>query len=169
MKDKVIDVANKKDVCLDEADCRLIMMLSKDSRNTTLKVMGEEINMTGAAVSDRIRGLKKSGIIRGFGVEINADKIWSDPVTGLVAVYLKHYINEALLWKLVNECKYIQKSYCCDDASDHTFLIKAPNRKIFDRVYHKLGALNCVDKVEKRMVLHEEQFHHDEVELLDVI
>lgn len=61
-----------KDYVLDEIDIKILNMLKKDSK-TSMKVIGEEVHLTGQAVGDRIRMMKKMGVIVSSTIEVNEE------------------------------------------------------------------------------------------------
>lgn len=55
---------------LDETDIEILSLLAEDARRPFSEI-GEEVGLSGPAVSDRIDRLRDSGIINGFTVDVN--------------------------------------------------------------------------------------------------
>jgi Lrp/AsnC family transcriptional regulator, leucine-responsive regulatory protein len=55
---------------LDETDLRLIRMLLRDGR-TPYKSLASEVGLTAPACADRVRRLKKRGVITGYRAEVD--------------------------------------------------------------------------------------------------
>lgn len=59
---------------LDDIDLRILRLLAKDSRTQAVKI-GEQVGLTHQMVRARIDRLEHSGIISGYRIEINLEKI----------------------------------------------------------------------------------------------
>lgn len=59
---------------IDDIDKKILQLLKHNAR-IQWREIGEEIHMTGQAVGDRIRKLKKAGIITGFSTDIDYSSI----------------------------------------------------------------------------------------------
>ncbi|WP_435120000.1 AsnC family transcriptional regulator [Halolamina sp. C58] len=55
---------------LDETDLEILSLLAEDARRPFSSI-GEEVDLSGPAVSDRITRLQESGVINGFTVNVN--------------------------------------------------------------------------------------------------
>lgn len=59
---------------LDQTDWRILDELSANSR-LTMKELGEKVHLTGPAVTARVAKLEDQGIIEGYSIKINSDKL----------------------------------------------------------------------------------------------
>jgi DNA-binding Lrp family transcriptional regulator len=55
---------------LDETDMEILSLLLEDARRPFSDI-GEEVGLSGPAVSDRVKRLRETGVIEGFTVEVN--------------------------------------------------------------------------------------------------
>ena len=55
---------------LDETDLKILSLLAENAR-LPFSAIGEEVNLSGPAVSDRITRLQESGIINNFTIDVN--------------------------------------------------------------------------------------------------
>ncbi|TQQ82735.1 AsnC family transcriptional regulator [Halonotius terrestris] len=55
---------------LDETDVKILSMLAEDARRPFSEI-GEEVGLSGPAVSDRVTRLEEAGVINGFTVDLN--------------------------------------------------------------------------------------------------
>jgi Lrp/AsnC family leucine-responsive transcriptional regulator len=55
---------------LDETDMKILSLLAEDARRPFSSI-GEEVDLSGPAVSDRVKRLEESDIINGFTVDVN--------------------------------------------------------------------------------------------------
>lgn len=58
----------------DEVDMEILMLLAEDARRPYSDI-GEEVGLSGPAVSDRVKQLQESGIIQGFTVNLDRSQL----------------------------------------------------------------------------------------------
>jgi Lrp/AsnC family leucine-responsive transcriptional regulator len=59
---------------LDETDLRIIELLAEDARRSFSEI-GEDVDLSGPAVSDRVQRLRDSGVLRGFTVDVDRSQL----------------------------------------------------------------------------------------------
>ncbi|MGY4688841.1 Lrp/AsnC family transcriptional regulator [Salibacterium sp. K-3] len=59
---------------LDDTDRHILKELSRNSR-ITMKELGKKVHLTGQAASDRVVKLEDEGVIEGYTVHLNEDKL----------------------------------------------------------------------------------------------
>lgn len=59
---------------LDETDLRIIELLAENARRPYSDI-GEEVGLSGPAVSDRVQRLQDSGVLRGFTVDVDRSQL----------------------------------------------------------------------------------------------
>jgi len=69
---------------LDSVDMKLLKIL-RDNGRATFKEMAEEVGLSTSGAIRRIRGLKEMGVIKGFTVEVDEEKL-GYPVTALLNI-----------------------------------------------------------------------------------
>ena len=67
-------MALKTDVTMDETDWKLISQLERDARQS-FSELGRKVGLSPPATAERIKNLESSGIIRGYRVEVDHEKI----------------------------------------------------------------------------------------------
>lgn len=72
---------------IDRTDLEILYWLQKNSR-MQWKEIGEKVHLTGQAVAVRIRKLEDLGIIEGYTVKLNQDKL-GNSMTALITVFMK--------------------------------------------------------------------------------
>ena len=72
---------------LDHTDWEILQILLRDSR-LQWKTIGEEVHLTGQAVASRIRKMEDLGVIEGFTVKLNQQKVGL-MITALITVFMK--------------------------------------------------------------------------------
>ncbi|MZP28559.1 AsnC family transcriptional regulator [Heliobacterium undosum] len=72
---------------LDQTDREILRLLEQNSR-LQWKEIGELVHMTGQAVASRIRRLEEIGVIEGFTIKVNQEKIGL-PIVAMITVSMK--------------------------------------------------------------------------------
>ncbi len=105
---------------MDEIDCRIIECLKKNARMKMSEISGR-VNLSVTSVADRIHRLEESGVITGYRVNLDMNKMGKD-LSALISVslehpqYNKHFIDSVKLNDEVLECHYV--------TGDYDFIIK---------------------------------------------
>ncbi|NPV89980.1 MAG: Lrp/AsnC family transcriptional regulator [Firmicutes bacterium] len=73
---------------IDETDIRILSILSENGRMQWREV-GELVHLSGQAVGNRIRRMEEMGIIEGFTVRVNPDRL-GRAVTAYITVFMKN-------------------------------------------------------------------------------
>ena len=72
---------------MDRTDYQILNLLQDDSR-CTLRRMGDLVGLTPPAVSERIRRMEESGVIRGYHIDVDRTKLDCN-ITGFISVALE--------------------------------------------------------------------------------
>jgi Lrp/AsnC family leucine-responsive transcriptional regulator len=72
---------------IDETDLRILKSLRENAMRSH-KEIGELVHLTGQAVGARVRKLEESGIIEGYTVRVDNERLGL-PLTAMVTVFLK--------------------------------------------------------------------------------
>jgi Lrp/AsnC family leucine-responsive transcriptional regulator len=59
---------------LDETDLRIIELLAEDARRSFNEI-GDDVDLSGPAVSDRVQRLRDSGVLKGFTVDVDRSQL----------------------------------------------------------------------------------------------
>ncbi|HWP97787.1 MAG TPA: Lrp/AsnC family transcriptional regulator [Syntrophomonadaceae bacterium] len=80
---------------LDETNIKILTLLMNNSRMQWREI-GEEVHLTGQAVANRIRKMEDLGIIEGYTVKINENKL-GNSVLAFITVFMKTTDHQAFL------------------------------------------------------------------------
>lgn len=72
---------------LDQTDLAILRLLSANAR-LTWKEVGEQVHLTGQAVAGRITRLQEMGVLKGFTVQVDQERL-GRPLLALVTVFMK--------------------------------------------------------------------------------
>ncbi|MGF1536616.1 MAG: Lrp/AsnC family transcriptional regulator [Elainellaceae cyanobacterium] len=105
---------------LDRIDVQIIQALSIDAR-LSLAGLARSLNMSAPSVSERLRQLEDSGVIRGFTVEIDPKQLGY-----ALAFYVRIRPLPGKLSKVVSVIREIDEIVACDRVTgDDCFIAKA--------------------------------------------
>ena len=74
---RIADSATPGDCMLDETDRRILSVLQRDAR-TSMRKISKEVGVSLGTVSNRVRKLEGAGVIRGYAVLLDPEKIGWD-------------------------------------------------------------------------------------------
>jgi len=74
---RIADSATPGDCMLDETDRRILSVLQRDAR-TSMRKISKEVGVSLGTVSNRVRKLEGTGVIRGYAVLLDPEKIGWD-------------------------------------------------------------------------------------------
>ncbi|MBU3214208.1 Lrp/AsnC family transcriptional regulator [Clostridium estertheticum] len=72
---------------LDQTDIQILSLLTKNSRMQWQEI-GEEVHLTGQAVKNRISKMEKSGVIKGYTVNMNSEMLGKN-LTAFITIFMK--------------------------------------------------------------------------------
>lgn len=104
---------------MDITDIRILNILQSQGR-ISMKALGERVNLTSPAVSERVRRLEAEGIIEGYIAVVNPEKL-SLHVEALIHVAMKVNMH-AKFKRLVTECPEIIE--CHHVTGDDSMVVK---------------------------------------------
>jgi Lrp/AsnC family leucine-responsive transcriptional regulator len=125
----------------------------QDDARTPQASIGKRVDLSAAAVNERIRRLVDHGIIQGFTVEIDDAKVGID-ITAFIDVFIESPRHEAAFVALMNELPEVQE--CHFVTGDFTCLIKVKvtdRRALRDLVLDKINELEGVRQTRTWIVL----------------
>jgi Lrp/AsnC family leucine-responsive transcriptional regulator len=137
---------------MDEKDRQILQVLQEDARTPQASI-GKRVDLSAAAVNERIRRLVDRGVIRGFTVEVDDAKVGID-ITAFIDVFIESPRHEAAFVALMNELPEVQE--CHFVTGDFTCLIKVKvtdRRALRDLVLDKINELEGVRQTRTWIVL----------------
>jgi len=93
---------------LDETDIAILNLLTNNSR-MQLQEIGEEVHLTGQAVRNRVNRMEKLGVIEGYTLKINFEKIGKE-LTAFITIFMKTTNHEGFQ-------RYIRKNQLITEAN----------------------------------------------------
>ncbi|MBM7587347.1 Lrp/AsnC family leucine-responsive transcriptional regulator [Bacillus pakistanensis] len=122
---------------LDSTDMRIIDELSKNSR-ITMKELGEKVHLTGQAASARVAKLEDNGIIEGYTIQINQEKMGYS-VHAMIHIFTKATNHQPYLSYLKKQEQYVINNYKISGESCYLLECKFPSNEIVDEFLTSLS------------------------------
>ncbi|MFC3957778.1 AsnC family transcriptional regulator [Halovivax cerinus] len=94
---------------LDETDLEILRLLGEDARRP-FSTIGDEVGLSGPAVSDRVTRLREAGVINGFTVDVDRSQLQAG-----VPVFVQAAVPSDAIAELQNRVE-------SDEAVEHVFL-----------------------------------------------
>ena len=135
---------------MDETDRMIIVVLCDDAR-TSLRKISEKIGVSLGAVSNRVKKLEKNGVIKGYTVLLDADKIgWE------LTVVIGIRIQKGRLIEIQEKIAKDRRVYAVYDVTgnyDSMIVAKASNRKDLDDLSKNVLSIEGVERSVTHLVL----------------
>lgn len=122
---------------LDATDRRILDELSKNSR-ITMKELGEKIHLSGPAASARVEKLEDSGVIEGYTIQANQQKMGYS-VHAMISIFTKNTQHQPYLSFLKTQEEYVIHNYKISGDSCYLLECKFPSTEALDSFLIKLN------------------------------
>lgn len=116
---------------LDSTDMRILEELTKNSR-IKMKELGEKVHLTGQAAATRVAKLEDNGIIEGYTININQEKI-GYVVHAIINIYTKSTHHQPYLSFIKTQEQYVLHNYKISGDSCYLLECKFPSNEILDK------------------------------------
>jgi Lrp/AsnC family leucine-responsive transcriptional regulator len=124
---------------LDKTDIQIINELSKNSR-IKMKELGEKVHLTGPAASARVAKLEDSGIIEGYTIKVNQERM-GYAVHAIIHIYTKNTNHQPYLSFIKKQEQYVINHYKISGESCYLLECKFQTNEILDEFLTGLSNL----------------------------
>ena len=135
---------------VDAIDRRIIGLLIEDADRTYAQ-LGREVSLSAAAVHERVRRLRASGVIRRTTVEVDPDAI-GRPVLAYVLVDTEGWVKRELFAATRDEPR-IEEAHSIAGSSNFLLKVRASDPEELEDVLHELYGVTGVVRTRTIMVL----------------
>lgn len=142
---------DKVEFKMDSIDLKILRCLKRDAR-LTASAISEEINLSVSAVIERIKKLKNSGIIKGYTIDVDPEKM-GNKMVALMEVSLKHPDYYDAFVDIVNRDNNIVSCFYQTGAFDFVLHIVTDSTDGLEKVYKVIKGFEGVSKTETHFVL----------------
>ncbi|WP_080848189.1 Lrp/AsnC family transcriptional regulator [Cytobacillus gottheilii] len=115
---------------LDNTDRLILDELCKNSR-ITMKDLGEKVHLTGPATSSRVAKLEDRGIIEGYTIKINQDKL-GYPVHTMISIITNSPFHDPYLTYLDTQKEFVIHNYKISGDSCYLLECRFPSTEVLD-------------------------------------
>jgi len=139
------------DMEIDDIDVKILEILRKNSR-VPASFISEKVNMSLSAVSERIRKLEASGVIKQYTAILNAKKLGKD-TTAFISVRLEHpKFNEPFMENVKNHPEIIECYYLTGDF-DYLLKVVTSSTETLSEVLNVVKSIKGVSHTKTVVVL----------------
>lgn len=125
---------------MDRFDEKIIELLRENARQSVSSI-AEKVNLSRSAVTDRIRKLEETGIIRGYQVLLNSGA--QDDVT----VYLEISYNNTQCEEIARQLRRIPEIKVCHGVAGDTDMMLTVKAKSMDRIQQVRNTISNIEGV----------------------
>ncbi|SES02643.1 transcriptional regulator, AsnC family [Gracilibacillus ureilyticus] len=122
---------------LDRTDLLILDELSKNSR-IKMKELGEKVHLTGPATSARVAKLEGNGIIQGYTIKINQEKI-GYTIHAIIQIYMKDTNHQPYQTFIKKQKDYVINNYKVSGESCYLLECKFPSNEKLDEFLEGLS------------------------------
>lgn len=115
---------------LDKTDQKIIEELTNNGR-MTMKELGEKVHLTGQAASSRVARLEDEGILEGYTIKVNKQKI-GYAVHCFINIYTRNIHHQPYLSFLELENEYVLNNYKVSGDGCYLLECRFPSNKELD-------------------------------------
>jgi Lrp/AsnC family leucine-responsive transcriptional regulator len=136
---------------LDSIDRHILAVLQEDCKLSLAKI-GERVGLSAPSVTERIKKLEESGVIRGYTAILDARKLGKD-ITAFIGVFVDH---PKLIGKFEKDIAQIEDVQECHHVTgEYTLLlkIKTENTSTLETLLRKIRSMEGVTRTETSIVL----------------
>ena len=136
---------------IDKKDYLIINQLTKNARESASNI-AELISMSVPAVTERIKKLQESGVIQGFSISLDNQKIGMD-VSAFITIlsessaYFEEVVSQA------NNNPYVMKCYTTTGIGSHILLVRAEHTQSLEKLLREIQSWPGVKRTETQLVL----------------
>ena len=136
---------------IDKKDLLILNRLILNARESASSI-AESVGMSIPAVTERIKKLQDSGVIKGFNIEIDRKKLMMD-VSAFITVisessaYFEDVVNEA------NKNSYVRKCYTTTGTGSHILHVTTENSTSLEKLLRIIQSWPGVKRTETQLIL----------------
>lgn len=134
---------------MDSKDRQIIRALQKDGRMTN-QDLADHVSLSPSPCLRRLRNLEKSGVIRGYSVDVNA-KAYGLPVTVFVRVKLDKHTEDTVshFEKRIMTIEHVLECHVMTGQSDYLLKVVAQDLSDYENFVrhhlHPIGSIASID------------------------
>ena len=136
---------------LDDIDKKILKWLQKDGRETASKI-AEKLNLTVPTITERIRKLQESSIIKGFQAIIDP-KLISLDVSAIIIIVTSSTENYQKVIDNAVECSEVIQCFSTTGMGSMTLWVATKNSHSLEELLRKIQSWPDVTRTETQVIL----------------
>ena len=136
---------------LDDIDKKILKWLQKDGRETASKI-AEKLNLTVPTITERIRKLQESSIIKGFQAIIDP-KLISLDVSAIIIIVTSSTENYQKVIDNAVECSEVIQCFSTTGMGSMTLWVATKNSHTLEELLRKIQSWPDVTRTETQVIL----------------
>lgn len=136
---------------LDDIDKKILKWLQKDGRETASKI-AEKLNLTVPTITERIRKLQESSIIKGFQAIIDP-KLISLDVSAIITIVTSSTENYQEVIDNAVECSEVIQCFSTTGMGSMTLWVATKNSHSLEELLRKIQSWPDVTRTETQVIL----------------
>lgn len=137
---------------MDKFDRQIIEALTQNARQPVANI-AEQVNLSRSAVSERIRKMESTGVIKGYQVQLDKPE-----ASNIITVFFEVFRFNTKCDQIIPEIRKIPEIKLCYGISGETDLliyVQAANINEINHIRQKIETMEQVTKVKTHVVMHE--------------
>ena len=136
---------------LDDIDIKILKYLQKDGRETASKI-AEKLNLTVPTITERIRKLQESSVIKGFQAIIDPKSVSLDVSAVITVVSSSSNNYQEVIFKAV-ECPEIIQCFSTTGMGSLLLWVSTNNSQSLEELLRKIQSWPDVTRTETQVIL----------------
>ena len=136
---------------LDKTDIKILQYLQSDGRETASKI-AEKLNLTVPTITERIKRLQKSSVIKGFQVIINPKSVSLD-VSAVITVISSSSSNYQVVINKAVECPEVIQCFSTTGMGSLLLWVSTKNSQSLEELLRKIQSWPDVTRTETQVIL----------------
>ena len=136
---------------VDEIDLRILKFLQNDGRKTASKI-ARKLDLAVPTITDRIKKLRKSSVIKGFQAVIDSKSVSLD-VSAVITIISSSSINHKVVIKKAVECPEVVQCFSTTGMGSLLLWVSTKNSKSLEELLRKIQSWPDVTRTETQIIL----------------
>ena len=136
---------------VDEIDLRILKFLQNDGRKTASEI-AKKLDLTVPTITDRIKKLRESSIIKGFQAVIDSKSVSLD-VSAVITVISSSSNNHQVVIKKAVECPEVVQCFSTTGMGSLLLWVSTKNSKSLEELLRKIQSWPDVTRTETQIIL----------------
>jgi Lrp/AsnC family leucine-responsive transcriptional regulator len=144
---------------IDDLDRKILDFLQKDGRMAASHI-ADELDISIPTVTDRIKKLSESGVIKGFQVTLDPKLLGLD-VSAIITVISESSEHYKEVIQAARNTPEVVQCYSTTGKGSHTLIIVATNSKALEELLRKIQNWPGVSRTETQVILSSYAINHN--------